>query len=76
MEDTLDAIAIGIEEDILVELHRLLLVAAKEVHLDALYANALQPGHLTITCDAVVQTVARRLRRIVLVTIAVVPQHQ
>ena len=76
MEDTLDAVAVGIEEDILVELHRLLLVATKEIDLDTLHADALEPGHLALTCHAGVQTVAWRLRRIVLEAVGVIPQHQ
>ena len=76
MEDTLDAVAVGIEEDILVKLHRFLLVAGKEIHLDALHAYALQPGHLAVAGDAVIHDVAWCLRRIVPGSVRVVPQHQ
>ena len=34
MEDHLDTEIIGISQDILIELHHLLLVASEEVHLD------------------------------------------
>ena len=35
MEDHLDAEVVGVSEDVLIELHHLLLVATEEVYLDA-----------------------------------------
>ena len=76
MEDDLQAVAVGIEQDVLVELNGLLLVAAEEVDLDALHANLLQPGHLLVAGNGCRHAVARRLRGVVLVAVGVVPQHQ
>ena len=39
------AVVVGIAEDVLVQAHCLLFVAAEEVHLDALYAYLLHPFH-------------------------------
>ena len=76
MEDALQAIAVGVVEDVLIELHGLLFVAAKEVYLDALHANLLQPSHLTVATDGRAHAVLRRLRGVVLKSVRVVPEHQ
>ena len=76
MEDALYAVAVGIEEYVLIQFHGFLLVAAEEVYLDAPDADALQPCHLAVAGYAGAQTVARCLRRVVLKAVAVVPEHQ
>ena len=76
VEDDLETIAVGIGEDILVEAHRLLLVASEEVDLDALDADALHPLHLAFAGNGGVHAVARTLRGIVPETVGVVPQHE
>ena len=40
---------VGVSENVLVELHGGLLVAAEEVHFETLHANGLEPGHLTLS---------------------------
>ena len=69
VEDTLNAITISIYQDILIKLHGLLLVASKEVNLDALDTNLLQPLELTIASQRSIQTVAWSLWCIVPITI-------
>ena len=73
VEHYLQSVAVGIAEDVLIEAHRLLFVAAKEVYLDALDSYRLQPCHLPFTCDGGVHAVARALRRIVGEAVAVIP---
>ena len=76
MEDHLQAIIVGIAEDILIELHRLLLVATEEIHLDTYHANLLHPRHLLLAGDGIVHNLTRSLRSIILETIRIVPEHQ
>ena len=76
MEDYLQAIIVGIAEDILIELHRLLLVATEEIHLDACHANLLHPSHLLLAGDGIVHNLTRSLRSIILETVGIVPEHQ
>ena len=76
MEDDLQAIVVGIAEDVLIELHRLLLVTSEEIHLDAAYADLLHPSHVALAGDGVVHHLARSLRRIILEAIRIVPEHQ
>ena len=59
MEDTLDAKVVGIGQDVLIELHHLLLVATEEVDLDAQDAVLLHPGHLLTTGRRTVHLVER-----------------
>ena len=67
MEDDLQAVTVGIIQDVLVELHGRLFVTSEEIHLNALHADALQPRHLLLSCGCRAQTLAGRLRGIVLV---------
>ena len=53
VEDALDAVAVGIIEDVLIQPHGLLLVARKEIDLDALHPDALHPGHILVAQYAV-----------------------
>ena len=76
MEDHHQAEVVGIGQDILVELHRLLLVRAEEVHLDAPDTDALHPLHLPPAGNAPVHDVPRPLRRIVPVAVGVVPEAE
>ena len=76
MEDNLQAIIVGIAEDILVKLHRLLLVATEEIHLDAYYTNLLHPSHLLLAGDGIVHDLTRSLGSIILETVGIVPEHQ
>ena len=73
VENHLQSVAVGIREDILVELHGLLLVAAEEVNLDALHADALHPFHLAFACHGGIHAVSGSLRGIVPEAIAVIP---
>ena len=49
MEDNLQAMTGGIVEDVFIELHGTLFVAAEKVNLDTFHADFLQPRHLVIT---------------------------
>ena len=69
MEDNLNAVTVGISQNILVKLQGFLLVATKEIHLDALHANLLQPLKLAVTCQRGIQTVTWALRGIVPVAV-------
>ena len=73
MEDDLQTVVVGIGEDGLVEAQRLLLVATKEIHLDAGYAVVAQPTHLSLTTDGAVHTLTGTLRGIVPATVGIVP---
>ena len=50
---------VGIGKDILIELHHVLLVTSKEVHLDAAYAHALHPRHFGTTFTALIHLALR-----------------
>ena len=76
MENHNQAEVVGIGQDVLVELHRLLLVGAEEVHLDAPDADALHPLHLPPAGNAPVHDVPRPLRRIVPVAVGIVPETE
>ena len=75
VEDTLNTELIGIGEDVLVELHHLLLVASEEVYLDAENAVLLHPRHLLAACAALVHLAYRCLRSVVPRAVAVVPEE-
>ena len=76
MEDHLDAEVVGVCEDVLIELHHLLLVATEEVYLDAQDAVLLHPRHLLTTGTRLVHLPARTLRSVVPRTVGVIPQEQ
>ena len=76
MEHHLQTMTVGIAQDILIELHGLLLVATEEVNLDSLHTNALQPAHLLFAGNGGVHTVTWSLRGIVPETVTVVPHQQ
>ena len=76
MEDNLNAIIVGIAEDVFILLHGMLLVATEEIYLDTLDADALHPGHLLLSCHDVIHNATRSLRCIVGHTIRVIPEHQ
>ena len=76
MENNLNAVKVGISENVLIELHCLLLVAAEEIHLYSLHSYAPQPRHFTVTRYGSAHAVAWCLRCIVLAAVAVIPQHQ
>ena len=48
MEYHLQAVPVGIHQDVLIEFHRLLFVASEEVHLDACYSVVRHPFHLSL----------------------------
>ena len=76
VEDHLDAEVIGVGQDILIQLHHLLLVAAEEVHLDAQDAVLLHPCHLLPSRSRLIHLAARSLRGIVPRAVRVIPQEQ
>ena len=76
MEDNLNAIIIGIAEDVFILLHGMLLVATEEIYLDALDADTLHPGHLLLAGHDVIHDATRSLRCIVCHTIGIIPEHQ
>ena len=76
MEDDLQAITVGIAQDVLIELHRLLLVASEEVNLDAYDTDTLHPAHLFLAGNTRTHTLTRSLWGIVFITVGTVPQHQ
>ena len=75
MEDALQAEVVGIAKDVLVELHHRLLVATKEVDLDAEDARLLHPCHLLTTCTGAVHLTDGRLGGIVPGAVGVVPEE-
>ena len=76
VEDHLDAEVIGVGQDILIQLHHLLLVAAEEVHLDAQDAVLLHPCHLLPSRSRLIHLAARSLRGIVPRAVRIIPQEQ
>ena len=76
MEDNLNAIIVGITQDVFILLHGMLLVATEEIYLDALDADALHPGHLLLAGHDVIHDATRALRCIVCHTIGIIPEHQ
>ena len=76
MEDNLNAIIIGIAEDVFILLHGMLLVTTEEIHLDTLDADALHPSHLLLSSNDVIHDATRSLRCIVCHTIGIIPKHQ
>ena len=73
MENHLQAVVVGIGEDIFIKAHRLLLVAAEEVDLYSADSYLLEPFHLLASCHRVAHYVAWSLWRVVLSTVGVVP---
>ena len=73
VENHLQSVTVGIREDILVELHGLLLVATEEVYLDAPHAYTLHPFHLALAGHGGIHAVAWSLRGIVPEAVTVVP---
>ena len=73
VEDYLQSVAVGVDEDVLIEFHHLLLVAAKEVHLYSGNVVELHPCHLLIACIRCVHPSARSLWGIVPEAVGVVP---
>ena len=73
MEDDKQTEVVGISKNILIELHHRLFVATEEIHLDAFYANALKPLHLSFSGDSCRHAVAWALRGIVPIAVAVIP---
>ena len=76
MEHHLKSILIGIDEDVFVEFHHLLFVAAEEVNLYSCDIVVLHPFHLAMTSIGCIHTVARSLRSIVPVSVRAIPQHE
>ena len=76
MEDNLNAIIVGIAEDVFILLHGMLLVATEEIYLDALDADTLHPGQLLLAGHDVIHDATRTLRCIVCHTIGIIPEHQ
>ena len=76
MEDNLNAIIVGIAEDVFILLHGMLLVATEEIYLDTLDADTLHPGHLLLAGHDVIHDATRSLRCIVGHTIGIIPEHQ
>ena len=73
MENHLNAEVVGIREDVLVELHGVLLVAGKEIHLDALHTDTLQPSHLLAAGEGGVHALLGSLRSVAPCAVAVIP---
>ena len=59
-----------------VERHRLLLVAAEEVHLDALHAYALEPAHLLLAGNGAAHYVGRALGDVVPPAAGGIPEEE
>ena len=76
VENALDAVVVGIAEDIFIESHRLLLVATEEVDLDSFNPDTLHPRHVLLAFDGVIHHASRSLWSIILGAVAVVPQHE
>ena len=76
VEYHLQAVAVGVAQDVFVESHGLLLVASEEVDLDAHHADALEPFHLALAGNGRVHAIARTLRCVVAIAVGVVPEHQ
>ena len=69
-------VIVGIRQDVFVKLHGLLLVAPEKVYLDAPDTGFLHPFHFTVAGYRVVHATARPLRRVVPITVGIVPQIQ
>ena len=67
-------VIVGISQDVLVKLHGLLLVASDKVYLNTPDAGFLHPFHFTTTDYHVVHATTRPLRRVVPITVGIVPQ--
>ena len=76
MEDYLYAVVVGVAQDVLIELHCLLLVSAEEIHLDTLHADALHPGHCFLALYGVAHDTARTLGSVIRMAVGVIPQQQ
>src|SRR5574344_1116657 len=64
MEYHLDTKVIGICQYVLIELHGVLLVASKEIHLYTLHTYAFQPSHLLASGEGSVHALLRGLWRV------------
>ena len=76
MEYNGKSVVVGIAEYVLIEAHRLLLVAAEEVDFYSCNAYLLEPFHLTLAGYRVVHYSARTLWSVVLCTVGIVPEHE
>ena len=76
MEDDLQSEVVGIGEDIFIELHHVLLVASKEIDLDAKDAGTLHPCHLLATGAYAVHLMTWSLGGIVPTSVGVVPKEE
>ncbi len=76
VEDDHQPVVVGIGEYLLVETHGLLLVAAEEVHLDALHADTLHPAHGLLAQDGVTHHVDGTLLDVVPPAAGAVPEEQ
>ena len=75
MEDYHQAVFVGIGQDVFVQAHHLLLVTAKEIHLQSLHTALLQPFHLFLAGYRVAHALLGILRSVVPVTVGVVPHE-
>ena len=76
VEDHQQPEVIGINQDILIQLHHLLFVATEEIHLDTTDASTLHPCHLLTAHQMVVHLTDRTLWSIVPGTVGVIPKEQ
>jgi len=76
VEDTEQSVIVGIAQDILIALQHVLLVATEKVDLDAANTDALHPLHLGLTVCRIAHQATRTLRRVVPISVGVVPQVQ
>ena len=67
-------VVVRVAQDIFIQLHGLLLVAADKVHLDAAYARIAHPRHLAAAHRGAVHPPARALRRVVPMAVGIIPK--
>ncbi|MPN39749.1 hypothetical protein SDC9_187278 [bioreactor metagenome] len=73
MENNHDTIIVGINQNIFVKFHGHLFVASEEIHFDTFHSNAFHPCHFFTAGNGIVHYATWALRRIIPVSIGVVP---
>ena len=75
VENDHDVVVISVRKNLLIMAHRLLLVTAKEIHLDALHTNQIHPTHILLTLDGIAHHVDGSLLNIVPPAAGTVPKE-
>ena len=76
MENNQQTIVIGIRQNLLIHLHGHLFVTTYKIDLDSTDTDTFHPLHLLTTGNDIVHQASRSLRRIIPVTVGIIPQIQ